>query len=202
MKSIKDFVEAKFNEVKKDGFQILQHPGDFVPFMDFALDYLKDRKEIRFLEVGILFGASFKIIGECFQYAGHKVFGVAVDLPKADARFGGVEVPDIPASLIKIKPGFDYEFIEGNSQDTKIIEKVKTFAPFDLAFIDGDHTIKGHMADRNNYMPMTNGLMAFHDLGEDKHEVKKNWPNIREGHKFWEFVFEPHYGIGVIEVKK
>jgi hypothetical protein len=184
-----------------NGCAWLQHPKEFAPFMDFVIDYFKNKQTFRFLEVGVLHGCTFKVIGELMQKAGHDVQGFAVDLPEVDMKFGGVPGNDPIGHLSKLGITFPYVGIIGNSQDEKIVEQVRTHAPFDLVFIDGDHTIQGHTADKNNYEPMTKGLVVFHDIAEPAHEVYKNWPNIRNGYKSWEFTHTNHYGIGVIETK-
>jgi hypothetical protein len=202
MENIYDYLAGDFYKFcKSKHIAWLQHPREFAPFLEFLIGYFKDKKEFRFLEVGVLHGANFKVIGEVMQMAGHDVSGLAVDLPNIDSKFGGVAGPDPIGNLKTLNISFPYNGIIGNSQEKEVVEKVRVFAPFDLAFIDGDHTIIGHMADKNNYEPMVKGLVAFHDIAEPEHEVYKNWPNIRQGYKYWEFTHTLHYGIGVIETK-
>lgn len=201
MDNIYDFLANDFHKLclsKKLAW--LQHPREFAPFLEFVAAYFKDKKTFKFLEIGILHGANFKIIGDVMKKEGHDVFGVAVDLPN-QTKFGGIENPNPDVTLKSLDPQFPYEIFLGNSQDKEIISKVQAFAPFDLTFIDGDHTVFGHTTDKNNYEPMTKGLVVFHDIAEPEHEVYKNWPNIRQGYKYWEFTHTNHYGIGVIETK-
>lgn len=65
----------------------------------------------------------------------------------------------------RVLQGIERTEIIGRSQDPEIIAQVAQRAPFDLVFIDGDHSYSGCRADADNYLPMlTRGaLLAFHD---------------------------------------
>lgn len=108
----------------------------------------------------------------------------------------------------------DYTFIEGNSQDVDIINKVKyTAGKVDLLFIDGDHTSEGSLADYNNYKSLVNpgGIIAFHDIVDSPEHRKLNcyvfdaWNKAKEMYdstNVIEYISDPITwgGIGVILV--
>ena len=66
--------------------------------------------------------------------------------------------------------------LTGNSDDDKIINNVKKFAPFDLIFIDGSHDYKDIKNDLNVYTKFLSktGILAVHDI---KH---KDYPGVNQ----------------------
>ena len=59
----------------------------------------------------------------------------------------------------------DVTFILGDSHDPNILEQAKAFAPYDMLFIDGDHSTEGARRDYDMYAPLVRegGIVAFHD---------------------------------------
>ena len=55
---------------------------------------------------------------------------------------------------------------DGDSHDPLLINLAEHYAPYDVIFIDGDHSLRGVTADFENYWPMVKpgGLMIFHDI--------------------------------------
>ena len=93
-----------------------------------------------------------------------KILGVT---PLVDKDFGGDDrLPDIQR-LFKILniTMENTEIIDGLSQNVKVIERVKQDAPFDLMFIDGDHSYEGARSDMNTYVPMLKegGFLVVND---------------------------------------
>jgi predicted O-methyltransferase YrrM len=58
--------------------------------------------------------------------------------------------------------------LQGLSQDADIVAKAAANAPYDMVFIDGDHTYDLRPADWRNFSPMVvpGGIVALHDILE------------------------------------
>lgn len=110
-----------------------------------------------------------------------------------------------------VKPATSLRVIVGNSTDPAIIKLTKSLCPeINFLFIDGDHSYEGAMTDFQNYGPMVNGVVAFHDLipppdrarirvGEVFREIQK------AGYLTQEFYSKPNQnrmGIGVVYVER
>ncbi len=175
-----------------------QNPKEYIPFLKFLVEYFQGQKEISFLEIGTLFGGNFVAIGNVLTETGHQVSGITIDLPGI-SQYGG-RGGIYPAKSIKeLKPTFEWEYIEGNSQDQKVIDQIKS-RRFDFIFIDGDHSHHGIMSDFENYSLLCKKLVIVHDIAEPMYDVVKVWPELKkQGKRSWEFTCEGHYGIGVIE---
>lgn len=82
-------------------------------------------------------------------------------------------------------------FIEGDSQDERIIQQVREVLGgelFDFAFIDGGHLYKEVSLDFKNYSQMVRpgGIIVFHDVilkGNETCEVYKFWEELRVTNK-------------------
>lgn len=88
-------------------------------------------------------------------------------------------------------------FINGNSQNIEIFNKIQTIAPkFDFIFIDGDHSYEGVKADFNLYKTLLSdrGYIGFHDI-DPNHFLLKTYAEgeAKTGkvRRFWE---ELNYG--------
>ena len=81
------------------------------------------------------------------------------------------------------------EFI-GNSRDRKIIWGVSELAPFDLLFIDGDHSFQGVRHDLNAYSGLVRpgGYMGFHD-SQYWGGVKRVVEQLKTAQSFYGFDF-------------
>ncbi len=85
---------------------------------------------------------------------------------------------DLDTSEIELADGV--VLIEGSSQDPAVVAAVAEFAPFDFAFIDADHTYQSVRADWDNYRPLVNGIVAFHDINpRPGYGVSELWGQIR-----------------------
>ncbi len=173
----------------------LQHPGEFAAF----IDVLRRERVTSYLEIGSKFGGSLWLVAKALP-VGSLV--VSVDRPKTAANS--------EASLRSIVDKIWAELpiravlIIGNSQDKGTIDKVRSYAPFDACFIDGDHSLEGVRRDWMNYGPMAR-IVAFHDISwkrvpEDRRiQVPEFWDRVKIGRRYEEIRLDRNNcGIGIL----
>jgi predicted O-methyltransferase YrrM len=85
--------------------------------------------------------------------------------PGAKLRSIDIAVSD---SLLKVilklrELGFDADCLSADSKSSEAIAWAKQSSPYDVIFIDGDHSYEGVKADWENYRDMGN-LIGFHDI--------------------------------------
>jgi len=100
--------------------------------------------------------------------------------------------------------GLDTYTIYGNSTTPEIIAEAQSYGPYDVVFIDADHTYDGVKADLKNYGPMATIVIGMHDINhpanspafgptllfkEERDNYRKSETFIAEGSK---------KGIGVL----
>jgi hypothetical protein len=101
------------------------------------------------------------------------------------------------------------KIIMGNSHNLKVRQKVKLFRPFDLLFIDGDHTYSGIKADYLLYNSLVKkgGVVAFHDsvckidgfgIAEFLHDLESGKID-NNLHEVNQIVYSDYVGIAYIE---
>jgi predicted O-methyltransferase YrrM len=161
----------------------------------------------RVLEIGSLYGGT---LYNWMRYS-HGSVVVSVDLVVAyyDHRFG--DITRARGDWQNWARTFNCQLIDlaGDSRSERIIDKVSEYAPFDFAFIDGDHTLDGIRADFAHYFPMLRpgGIMAVHDIcypavNVDRIDVGEWWRNEIVGkYRTEEIIAEPgrnYWGIGLI----
>jgi len=138
------------------------------------LNEVEARDVHRYLEVGVRYGDTFVQVAERMAPGG---LLVAVDLPgslwgRQDSEPFLREACDYGRSL-----GHEVHLVLGDSRNPAIIEQVGDLGPFDLAFIDGDHTLRGVTADVAHYGPMA-AAIALHDISTaapNKVDVPELW---------------------------
>jgi len=115
----------------------------------------------RYLEIGSKNGGSLWRMAQKLD-KGARI--VSVDLPHGDTSFK-VTLPNLQSCVDRLnKEGFDAHLIVGDSTDPEVVEKVRALGPFDVVFIDGNHTRPFIEKDFANYGPMCR-MVAFHDIG-------------------------------------
>lgn len=136
---------------------ILQNRMEFADFIQIA----KQENVRSYLEIGSKHGGSMWNMANALP-KGSRV--VSVELPHGDQSFK-VNLPNLQACMAELKNrGYDATLIIGDSTDPAVIEQAKALAPFDLCFIDANHTYPYVTKDFANYGPMAR-IVAFHDIG-------------------------------------
>lgn len=174
-------------------------------------DYVKSKKPKVIVEIGTKKGGSFFIWA---RYLKPKHL-ISIDLP-GGIHGGGFPKEKIP--FLKCFTGDDNEakvsIILGDSHKSNTFSRLEeklNGKKIDFLFIDGDHTYEGVKSDFYMYKKLVKkgGLIAFHDIiSSDYHHnldcyVDQLWNEIKNDHKFKEFIQDPNqhkYGIGVVEV--
>lgn len=137
-------------------------------------------------------------------------------VPK-DAIVCGMDIHPHPDVLALLKEDKRYRHLVGDSDTQDSYTWAFAFEPFDVIFIDGDHTYEGVKSDFWNYLKLAvggDGIVALHDIKTDylgdACRVHRLWDEIKaagaydtyeivdnEGHdpKYWD---PGALGIGVV----
>lgn len=166
--------------------------------------WLLQRENVKsYLEIGSKFGGSLWAVANGLP-VGSRV--VSVDLPHGDGSFKESESPLKECIQALRDRGYDAHLFLGDSADQTIVSGVRTLAPFDAVFIDGNHYETHIRKDWKNYGPMGR-LVAFHDInwkkshlsGKKVIEVPKVWEELKRDYKYQEIkCCKANNGIGVL----
>lgn len=180
----------------------LQHEAEILAFCDLV----RSLEINSYLEIGSKFGGSLWRVAQAML---PKSRVVAIDLPNGTKLWRQSE-PSLMACVDRLNQlGHDAHVIWGDSTDPVIIEKARSFGPYDLILIDGDHRLPGLTADWNNYGPMGQ-VIAFHDISWDRPpdfavyhriDVPEFWKYLRVRYNSLEIRKDPtgrDNGIGVL----
>ena len=131
------------------GIHIQQISDEIAPCIHAILESKK--KIISYLEIGVAAGGTTFL----FNYFFHPDRIVLIDdnkHPKMGLR----------ANILK---DIKYTEIIGNSQDEESVARVSKLVPFDIIFIDGDHSYTGVKLDTILYLPYLSpgGFLILHD---------------------------------------
>jgi len=152
------------------------------------------------LEIGSRFGESI------YRFAKKippKAKFLCIDWPNADDN------PLDSERALRIKRheilamGHDCDVIFGDSHDSNNIAIAQAYGPFDLVFIDGDHTERGVQQDWDNYGHLGK-MVAFHDIAVPPPcYVSGLWIELRRKYYTDEYVAKDSFmGIGIVYREK
>lgn len=158
----------------------------------------------RYLEIGCKHGGSLWRISQELVVPS---MIVAVDLPHGDMSFKESQ-PHLEACAERLSDmGHEVHLFLGDSTDHRVIEEVRSLGPFDLVFIDSNHTEPYVRKDWANYGPLGR-MVAFHDIGwvprpepskKMPIEVPRVWNEIKKDYRHVEIKLCPRdNGIGVL----
>ena len=172
-------------------FQIPEELTDFI----FALkEHEANNGQMgTFLEIGFASGATNTILNKFFNF--DEI--VAVD------TFSGPTCGNALWANLRFK---NLTLICGDSTAERTIERAGSFGPFDLIFIDGNHSYDFVRQDVANYGKLLskNGVLALHDIAaSDWPDIPKFWEEVKAGGEWRvrEFIhsdYATHYGIGMM----
>jgi cephalosporin hydroxylase len=172
------------------------------------VDYVRQLAPKSYLEIGCKFGGLMWAVAQVMPRPSQFV---AVDLPNSHwGRSESLESLQACISHLNAKGHRAVLFI-GDSTTPPIIENVRRLAPYDLIFIDANHTEPFVRKDFENYGKLA-PVVCFHDIGWNNPtvpgrlpiEVPKVWASIKDANKthanFREIKMDNgHNGIGIIE---
>lgn len=159
------------------------------------------RGELTWLHSRLVGSRSVLEIGSCF---GHSLRMLASALPH-----GGL-VRSIDSEMVtgtgdKMRAlmreltlqGIDADYRCGDSANELSVQWAWQWAPYDLVFIDGDHSYEGAKGDWVRYGCMGR-MVAFHDIAHPDHQVKDLWAEIKAAGCVTEERIESPMGIGLV----
>jgi len=132
--------------------------------------FMRERDVRTYLEIGCRWGDTYHYLGSALP-AGGKAY--AIDLPHKKYN----------RHLLRAAEGLGDKcggVAFGNSRDSAMVSWARLRGPFDLVFIDGDHSYEGVKADWVSYGPLGK-YVAFHDIKPDGREqpgVIRLWQEI------------------------
>jgi predicted O-methyltransferase YrrM len=137
------------------------------------------------LEIGSRFGYPLADMARMLK---PKSRVVSVDLPDAEGwndELSSQAIHHLRRNIGLLKEeGFDAHLFEADSHDLKTVSQVARLGPFDVVFIDGDHSYKGVKLDWKYYGPMGK-VVIFHDIRQPRPpenmdlEVWKFWDELK-----------------------
>lgn len=129
----------------------------------------------RYLEIGSRNGDSFFAVMANLTPG---AFGMSIDLPE-----NVFTMRRMTETIMELRDlGMESALFYGSSRYEAAKAAAKSFAPFDLILIDGDHTYEGVMADWRDYMPLGH-IIAVHDIAAPDGWKSSGLPN--EVGRFW-----------------
>lgn len=132
-----------------------------------------------YLEIGCGRGDTFH---EIVSHLPKGSRAMAVDLPDSGWGFNDSRKQLIAACEDLSRQGYDVRCLFGDSKGKEMIDAVNEVEPFDLVFIDGDHTLAGVTADWENYGGKGK-MTAFHDIADTM--MPNGLKEVIEVPRFW-----------------
>lgn len=157
--------------------ETLQHAGELARL----IEIVREERPLSFLEIGSKFGGTLDAVARAMPL-GSRV--VSVDMPHGTRLWdkSSVSLQSVVANLASL--GHDVRLIWGDSTDPHIIHKVNALGPFDLVFIDANHTMPFLRQDWENYGSKAIRLCVFHDISWYR---PPDWQGVRiDVPEFWQ----------------
>lgn len=179
------------------GIKTSQYPNQLAKFLIF----LSTIKHNRYLEIGVRFGGTFLIIHEYLLAIGQPIeFSVGIDI-EFTLQMGRYMVDYVPATS---------NYMLGAHP------KYEDLPPFDVCFIDGDHSLPGVMADFETVKKHC-VYVVFHDICYTKYidGLQHFWKSMKYFHhpdNIWEFTDQyesvnsgiegmSYLGFGIVKIR-
>lgn len=171
--------------------------------VDALVEYIQAQGGVdTLLEVGSLYGYNFDRLVRAFT----PLRAVSLDYP---GKSGGEKSarPILRAVVDRLViDGFNASLVIGDSADPITVQLVNGMGPFDLVFVDGDHSYDAVRRDHRNYP--AGRFQAFHDISNASFGVHRWWQEVKASpwttHEF-RFHDHPgskrHLGVGVIQAR-
>lgn len=177
---------------------LTQSPWELADFIYALKKHEKDTgfKMSRFLEVGFSSGQTNSILNKFFNFD----HIVGLDLFNTNANGFSLQGNMQHKNLV---------LITGDSTSERVIDLVNKMGPYDLIFIDANHTYEFVKKDFENYNPFLEkgGAIGFHDIDNpDWMGTNKFWKELEASGKynmqtFVECGYRLQYGIGMLTIK-
>ena len=157
--------------------------------------------EIQWLHSQALGCTSILEIGSCY---GHSLRLLASAV-RVGSIIRSIDMEVVPGTAEKMRAlmrelrlqGLDTDYRCGDSKSELSVAWAWQWAPYDLVFIDGDHSYEGVKGDWVRYGPMGR-MVAFHDIAHPDHQVKDLWAEIKAAGCKTEQCVESMMGIGLV----
>lgn len=165
------------------------HPENIACEIRVFAQLLRQEGARSYLEIGSKFGGSLWSVLSTLS----PMRAVSVDLHRH-----GTAICDCVVELEKL--GHSVALVEGDCKSSRTIDLVKFFGPFDVVYIDGNHSERGVVHDWETYGPMGR-IVAFHDIvsNEPTWYVPQLWAELKKQYRHKEIVgLRSNYGIGII----
>lgn len=150
------------------------------------------------LEIGSRFGETARLIALSMPVGSRIIcldYGINPPIPSE------VDFLSSCRGRLATLTGYETRLIVADSHDPQTQAEVSQYAPFDLCFIDGDHSYEGVKLDWKMYGRMAR-IVAFHDILRERDygpwklwsELKQNYPHVELTHSRG----NRNLGIGVL----
>ncbi|MFA6049691.1 MAG: class I SAM-dependent methyltransferase [Candidatus Paceibacterota bacterium] len=175
LKDHRDFIENSYNN------GMIYGHGDrpFQAFWKMLVDEMP--QDVNFLEIGVYKGQILSLMELLATQTGKNIQITGVT-PLYDEPFAAYNrLPYIENLFNYFDLSMDRtKIIDGSSHEPNIIAEVKTKAPYDIVYIDGDHSYEGALQDIVEFGPMlkVGGYMVVDDAANYKKMPAGIWAGI------------------------